>query len=224
MSQCISVCLSTHPHLQMFIVMSHWSGSRALASVTPSILDPHLDSSGLSCCCPEDPEALIQQAWPFLESQRSTNDVDLEWVNSESWIWACVVAELVSMSALLYQHHPGKLSSTALARSPNATTSLRQGQISCSHTLGASFLSTEGVGGDGGSISPTPMPPHNSPVAGPSLSTPPLSSPAPLPPSALHLCHSIDRQMAMSVQPPSRSWGWLTYTLNSRASSTTVSG
>ena len=33
--------LPTHLHLQMFIAMSHWSGSRPLASATPSILDPH---------------------------------------------------------------------------------------------------------------------------------------------------------------------------------------
>lgn len=32
--------------------MSHWSGSRPPASVTLSILDPHRDSSRISCCCP----------------------------------------------------------------------------------------------------------------------------------------------------------------------------
>lgn len=32
--------------------MCHWSGWTCLASVTPSILDLHLDSSQLSCCCP----------------------------------------------------------------------------------------------------------------------------------------------------------------------------
>ena len=37
--------LSTHLHLQMFIAMSHWSGSRPLASATLSIVDPHLYSS-----------------------------------------------------------------------------------------------------------------------------------------------------------------------------------
>lgn len=31
----------------MFITVSHWS----LASVTPSVLDPHWDSSWLSWCC-----------------------------------------------------------------------------------------------------------------------------------------------------------------------------
>jgi hypothetical protein len=53
MSQCVPQYfpLSTHLHLQMFIAMSHWSGSRPLASLTPSILDAHPDSSQLSCCC-----------------------------------------------------------------------------------------------------------------------------------------------------------------------------
>jgi hypothetical protein len=36
----------------MFITMSCRSGSRSLASVTPSILNRHRDSSRLSCCCP----------------------------------------------------------------------------------------------------------------------------------------------------------------------------
>jgi hypothetical protein len=30
----------------------HWSGSRPLVSTTLSILDPHQDSSRISCCCP----------------------------------------------------------------------------------------------------------------------------------------------------------------------------
>jgi hypothetical protein len=54
MSQCVSqyTPLSTHLHLQMFIAMSHWFGSRSLASVTPSILDPHRDTSWLFYCYP----------------------------------------------------------------------------------------------------------------------------------------------------------------------------
>ena len=45
----ISFCLC---FLQMFIAMSHWSSMRPLASATPSILEPHWDSSSLSCWCP----------------------------------------------------------------------------------------------------------------------------------------------------------------------------
>lgn len=33
--------------------MSHWSGSRPLASALPSILDSHWDSSQIPCDCPE---------------------------------------------------------------------------------------------------------------------------------------------------------------------------
>ena len=46
----ISLC----PHILqlLFIAMSHWSGSRSLASVMPLILDPHWVSFQLSCYCP----------------------------------------------------------------------------------------------------------------------------------------------------------------------------
>ena len=54
-------------------------------------------------------------------------------------IWAWVVAELVSVPALPYPSHQGKFSSTAPARPPNAATGRRQGQLSCSHALGAAY-------------------------------------------------------------------------------------
>jgi hypothetical protein len=44
--------LLKHLHLQMFIAMSHWSGLRPLSSATPSIVNPHWDSSRTSCRCP----------------------------------------------------------------------------------------------------------------------------------------------------------------------------
>ena len=47
-----STLLSILLCLQMFIAMSHWSGLRPLASATLSILDPHQNSSWISCCCP----------------------------------------------------------------------------------------------------------------------------------------------------------------------------
>lgn len=40
-------------YLQMFIVMSCWSGTRTLASAISSILDPHRGSCREFCCCPE---------------------------------------------------------------------------------------------------------------------------------------------------------------------------
>lgn len=43
----------THPSSpESFIATHHWSGLISLASVTPSTLDRHLDSSWLSCCYP----------------------------------------------------------------------------------------------------------------------------------------------------------------------------
>jgi hypothetical protein len=44
--------LSRHLNLQMFIAMSHWFGSRSLASATPLILGLHLDFSWIFYGCP----------------------------------------------------------------------------------------------------------------------------------------------------------------------------
>lgn len=43
-----------------------------------------------------------------------TDDVDFRWANIKSWIWAWVVAELVSLQALPYTHQ-GKLSDTTFS-------------------------------------------------------------------------------------------------------------
>ena len=52
--------LYTHLYLQMFIAISHWSGSRPLASATPSILNSHQDSFQLpvDALCHENYAAL----------------------------------------------------------------------------------------------------------------------------------------------------------------------
>jgi hypothetical protein len=53
-SQCVTKCilLAIHLYLQIFIAMSsHWSGLRPLASVTLSIVDPHLDSCWIFHYC-----------------------------------------------------------------------------------------------------------------------------------------------------------------------------
>jgi hypothetical protein len=55
----ISLCIQCHivypsvhiSLLAVFISMNHWSGMRSLASVTPLVLDPHRDSSWISCYC-----------------------------------------------------------------------------------------------------------------------------------------------------------------------------
>lgn len=62
----------------------------------------------------------------------------LEWAKSKPWIWAWLVAELVSLPSLLLPHHWGQLSSTGLASSPSALAWQRQSQLSCSRALRAS--------------------------------------------------------------------------------------
>jgi hypothetical protein len=50
---CHSQCVTYHPtFLPVLTAVSHWSGSRTLASVPQSRLDPHRDSSQIACCCP----------------------------------------------------------------------------------------------------------------------------------------------------------------------------
>ena len=123
MSQCVS--LSTHPHLQRSIAMSHWSGSRPLASVTPSVLDPYGNSSQISCCCSVSWSCVMCPAATYPNQSQMIQI--LGWASSEPWIWAWVAADLVKPPALLHQLH------TAPARPPSATR--RQGQLSCPHAL-----------------------------------------------------------------------------------------
>ena len=63
----------------MFIAVSHWSGLRPLASATLSILDPHWDSSQISCCCQchGDPVVLDLQNQPLHVLQHFMDGVDI---------------------------------------------------------------------------------------------------------------------------------------------------
>ena len=56
-------------------------------------------------------------------------------VKSKLWIWAWVVAELLSPPVLLHPHHHGKLLSTAPGSSPSAAAGKGLGQFSGSHAL-----------------------------------------------------------------------------------------
>lgn len=58
--------------------MSHWSGSRCLASVTPSILYPFgtPPSYAVVALCQRDPIAFDQQDQPFQVLQQFTDEVD----------------------------------------------------------------------------------------------------------------------------------------------------
>ena len=62
--------LSTYLHSQIFVAMSHWSGSRPLVSATPSILDPHWDSTWIPCVM-EIPQLFIYSTGPFTCSSSS---------------------------------------------------------------------------------------------------------------------------------------------------------
>jgi hypothetical protein len=121
-SQCViqHTLLSTHLYLQMFIAMSHLSGSRPLASAMLSILDPHWKSSWIFrvALCHGDPTPLGLQKWPLHALYQFIDGIDagLGWANSKPRIWAWVV----SLPGLLHPYHQGEL------------------RISFSHILGAS--------------------------------------------------------------------------------------
>jgi hypothetical protein len=59
------------------------------------------------------------------------------WTNSNPWIWAWKVIELVNLPALLCPHYQGELSSTSPGSSPNGAAGKGQGHLSCSHVLRA---------------------------------------------------------------------------------------
>ena len=54
--------------------------------------------------CHGDPAALNQKAWPFHEPQQFTDAVDFEVGQPKPWVWAWVVADLISGPALPYPH------------------------------------------------------------------------------------------------------------------------
>ena len=80
MSQCVlqHTLLSTHLHLQMFSAVSHWSGSRSLASL---YYQYWILPRTLLCCCPVsynfDPAALDLQGWSLQRLQQFTDWVDV---------------------------------------------------------------------------------------------------------------------------------------------------
>jgi hypothetical protein len=131
----------------MFISASHWSGSKPLASVTSSVLDP-IQTPSSYLLLPSVMEIL--QLWnrrtgPFMCSNHSQMMEILGWTNWELWIWAWLATELVWLSQ-------DELSSSALARLSNATISRRQIQLLLSCPQG--WL-------------PAPMPPEPAPLCCP---------------------------------------------------------
>jgi hypothetical protein len=100
------VCHNVCPHFlaHKCSLQSHCCGPRPLASPTPSILDPHWDSL-LSDTLWLSWVTEILQPWicrtsPFTHFSSSLMKQMLGCTNSEPWIWALVVAELVSLWGL----------------------------------------------------------------------------------------------------------------------------
>ena len=144
MSLCVrqNTLLSTQFYLQMFTAISNWSVSRTWSSFCSTInAGPSLGllSESLLLFCVIE----ILQFWtcitsPFTCSSRSQIRQMLWWTSLKHLIWAWMVAELFSLPALLCTHHQGQFSSTPQASSSDAAASKRRGQLSHSHTLGAS--------------------------------------------------------------------------------------
>lgn len=68
------------------------------------------------------------QDQPLQASQQFTDEVDVAVGQLKA------LPEMLSLPALMHPYHQDEISSTAPARSPNATASKRQGQLSCSYT------------------------------------------------------------------------------------------
>lgn len=138
-----TVCpLSTHLHLSMFIAVHLWSGSRSLASVTPSISDLHWDSSQLSCCC-----SMSWGSCSFGTTGPTLSCVPTHHRRYRFWGGPFRALDLGQGASRAGQSTgsmlstpQGELSSTALARSPSATLSWRKGHLSCSYAVRAACL------------------------------------------------------------------------------------
>lgn len=74
---CHTVSSFVHTSL---LVMSHWSGLRHLAFATLSMLDPHWDSSRISCWCPMSGLALSHAAIVI-------DEVDAGGGPTQFWAW-----------------------------------------------------------------------------------------------------------------------------------------
>ena len=80
--------------------------------------------------CHEEPLALDQQDWPFYTSHPFSDDVDFG-------VGHLKALDLGLSDSRVGEYHQDELSSTPLIRPSNVSISRRQGQLSCSHSLGA---------------------------------------------------------------------------------------
>lgn len=81
----------------------------------------------VAALCLRDPVVLDLQGRPFHALQYF---VDVGMSQFKPWIWAYVVAELISLPALLHPHDQDELSSTVKDSSLNGAVAKRQGQLS----------------------------------------------------------------------------------------------
>lgn len=105
------VWLTEFPFIQTTLLakVRHWSGSMPLASASLSKLDPDKDSSWIFCYCffQEDHAALELQDESLHMPQQVIDEVAIGRGRLIARMWACVVAELVSLPALLLLHPQG---------------------------------------------------------------------------------------------------------------------
>lgn len=98
---------------------------------------PYWNSFWLTCCCPS-----LQKVWSFGSGLGSSPaPADYSWgrcwlgrANTRAWFWAWAAKTLLSSPALPCLHHPGILSSMALAISPLAVMVEGLGQF-CFHGI-----------------------------------------------------------------------------------------
>ena len=108
----------------------HWSGLRPLASATLSILDPHQDSSWISCCCPVSWRSC---SFRYVGLGLFMHPVVLGW--GRCWVGQLIAldlglggVELVSLPALL--HSTTRVSSPALLQVAHPVLQLARGRVS----------------------------------------------------------------------------------------------
>lgn len=108
------ILLSKQLYLQMIIAINLWFRLRTLVSATVSILDPHQNSSRLSCYCPVSWKSCsFGSAEPALHAlQQFTDKMDtgVRQLRAKIWVWvqaglahslSCTCATRASSSILL---------------------------------------------------------------------------------------------------------------------------
>jgi len=101
----------------MLISMRLWSSSRLLASATPSVLDPHWDSSQLACCCPVSWKPCCSGSHNHM-LQQLKDEADLGMGQLKALDLSLGGSWDGYLPVLLYPRHQGELSRTAQIACP----------------------------------------------------------------------------------------------------------